>query len=408
MKQLLGLLFTVLICCAIFFLLNSPRLENFKRRARLLEQTKPRECSICMDDSVSNFMTRCRHHFHQECLNQCLHGKTTCPCPMCRTSITGNGSLEGLLAGTTGISISPSVRSLLESHAWLDGLRTAISERDFACAAFLFRCLPLSIAQRLLLESFNPCDLNAIKFLVDNGAGGEDALLLAMMRDNLDILDIFINTYRDTPNQKGETPLHLAATYGRLNAIKRLVQRGADIEATDNNGCTPLHRAIQVGNIATVKTLLNLGASILARDHWGATSLHFAAGHSTVEMVQTVLDYQQDINAITTSGYNALSWAIRRGDPKLILLLYNNGARLLEKDACLLADLVSKRIIEPEQLQYRSLSNTQRPSDAPSFLQRCAISFRDQLDSWDAYFKRLAEIPDDTVRLQGLERRDVK
>jgi ankyrin len=47
----------------------------------------------------------------------------------------------------------------------------------------------------------------------------------------------------NTQNAIGQTPIHLAAKWGRLNVIKFLIEEGADLEITDRKGRTPLHEA---------------------------------------------------------------------------------------------------------------------------------------------------------------------
>lgn len=47
----------------------------------------------------------------------------------------------------------------------------------------------------------------------------------------------------NTQNAIGQTPIHLAAKWGRLNVIKFLIEAGADLEITDRKGRTPLHEA---------------------------------------------------------------------------------------------------------------------------------------------------------------------
>ena len=46
-------------------------------------------------------------------------------------------------------------------------------------------------------------------------------------------------------NYKGKTGLHYAAKAGFLNVINLLIEKGADLDATDNNGETPLFDAIR-------------------------------------------------------------------------------------------------------------------------------------------------------------------
>lgn len=47
----------------------------------------------------------------------------------------------------------------------------------------------------------------------------------------------------NTQNAIGQTPIHLAAKWGRLNVIKFLIEAGADLEITDRKGRKPLHEA---------------------------------------------------------------------------------------------------------------------------------------------------------------------
>ena len=72
-------------------------------------------------------------------------------------------------------------------------------------------------------------------------------------------------------NNKGRTPLHLAAMWGYIRVIQYLLDRGADINARDNKGYTPLHYAAEGCETRAVKLLLRRGADPTARNAEGKT-----------------------------------------------------------------------------------------------------------------------------------------
>lgn len=92
-------------------------------------------------------------------------------------------------------------------------------------------------------------------------------------------------------NQNGETPLHLAAGYGRLETVQKLLMAGAKVNARDNLNYTPLHRAAEgqwgvTGWEGTggresqhedvVRLLLSNDADPTLRDSFGRTPLDVA------------------------------------------------------------------------------------------------------------------------------------
>ena len=48
-------------------------------------------------------------------------------------------------------------------------------------------------------------------------------------------------------NESGSTPLYDAASMGRLEVVKLLLARGADVNAANKAGATPLHAAVANG-----------------------------------------------------------------------------------------------------------------------------------------------------------------
>lgn len=80
----------------------------------------------------------------------------------------------------------------------------------------------------------------------------------------------------DSRDQKGRTPLHLAAEKGNIRSVRVLVEGGADRNARCNDGRTPLHRAAATGDRRMVEMLLEIGADPTITDDRGRSSLDIA------------------------------------------------------------------------------------------------------------------------------------
>jgi hypothetical protein len=69
--------------------------------------------------------------------------------------------------------------------------------------------------------------------------------------------------------QGGGTPLHWAALHGNVELVRRLIERGANINAMDNVGRTPLFPAAANGHVEVLKLLLAYGADVRAMNYRG-------------------------------------------------------------------------------------------------------------------------------------------
>ena len=79
--------------------------------------------------------------------------------------------------------------------------------------------------------------------------------------------------------------LLFACENGQLNAVKYLVEHGADVNAKDNLGRAPLSFAAERGNLELVKYLVDHGADVNAV-YFGGTPLRNAAGNGSLELVK--------------------------------------------------------------------------------------------------------------------------
>ena len=70
----------------------------------------------------------------------------------------------------------------------------------------------------------------------------------------------------------GYTPLHCAASEGRLELLTLLIQSGVNVDAVTDYGTTSLHLAARKGAADCVKVLLAAGADVHARSNAGRSA----------------------------------------------------------------------------------------------------------------------------------------
>lgn len=78
-------------------------------------------------------------------------------------------------------------------------------------------------------------------------------------------------------DEKGNTPLHYAASYNDSEAIDTLLALKVSLEATDNKGRTAMHWAAGNGGADAIRLLHARGASLEALNADGETPLRYAA-----------------------------------------------------------------------------------------------------------------------------------
>jgi ankyrin repeat protein len=87
--------------------------------------------------------------------------------------------------------------------------------------------------------------------------------------------------------EDGEGPLHEAALGGSVEVITLLLDHGAAIDAPDReSGATPLMIAASLGRTNAVAVLLRRGANPVLRDHAGHTALDRALKAENSEVVK--------------------------------------------------------------------------------------------------------------------------
>jgi ankyrin repeat protein len=114
----------------------------------------------------------------------------------------------------------------------------------------------------------------AIKVDAENAAG-ETPLMMASMRGDIDAMRRLLDKGSQL-NRKGWTPLHYAASGPSLEALELLLSRGADIEAASPNGTTPVMMAARYGSDDAAFALVKKGADTRKKNDKGLNAADFA------------------------------------------------------------------------------------------------------------------------------------
>lgn len=124
----------------------------------------------------------------------------------------------------------------------------------------------------------------------------------------------------------GFSPLGLAAFFKREDAVRALLEHGADPSRASANAMkvTPLHSAVaDGGNSAIAKMLITAGADVNAAQRHGWTPLHGAAASGDAEIVRLLLARGADAHATHDGGATALDLARDNGHSEAAALLHD-------------------------------------------------------------------------------------
>ncbi len=208
-----------------------------------------------------------------------------------------------------------------------------------------------------------------------NPPKGSSALILAVENGHFDLALELVKAGADPNDQRsGYTPLHVMTWVrkpqrgedegappplgsGKLSSvqfIKKLVERGADVNAQLKNGkggpglwnkvgATPFLMAAATADTVYMRLLVELGANPLLGNVDNCTPLMVACGigvgsaaanetageePEVLEAAQLLLDLGIDVNAVDANGETAMHGAAYKNLPKVVQFLADKGAKI--------------------------------------------------------------------------------
>ncbi|EAT38489.1 AAEL009626-PA, partial [Aedes aegypti] len=175
---------------------------------------------------------------------------------------------------------------------------------------------------------------DCVKHLLVRGAGintqannGQTAFHIAAQENHPDCMkQLLRNQSLDVTikDKKGFTALHYAATWGIVEHLKQIVERGASddiLNAQTNEGET-LHYATSNDLEDYTVLLIRRGANLNVQALNGKTPLHVAIEHRNMNAIQKLCDRETiNFNLRDDSGCTALQFAIKHGVEECIELL---------------------------------------------------------------------------------------
>lgn len=173
---------------------------------------------------------------------------------------------------------------------WQTLLHRALDENNEDIACFLIR---------------SGCDVNSPRRPSPTGEGDEEA-------------------------HDGQTPLHLACSWGLERVTEALIEHGADINVQDAEGKTPIQVAISNQNFNIINLLLsNAHVDLNTRDKFGCTAFATAMSIKNNKAASAILKKEPTAaERHDGKGRNFLHVAVQKGDLESVLFLMSIGVNI--------------------------------------------------------------------------------
>ncbi len=158
--------------------------------------------------------------------------------------------------------------------------------------------------------------------------------LKAIENEHTEAIHVFLSSGIDLEikDERGWTPLMIAAANGQEKLTRLLIHSGARLTARDVNGFTPLHWAAFKGMPNIVELLLSKEVDMDSQSKFKWTPLMQACTRGHLEVCAILVAAGANLDLANSEGSTALQIASSKGFHGIVELLIANGAGRNEKD----------------------------------------------------------------------------
>lgn len=123
------------------------------------------------------------------------------------------------------------------------------------------------------------------------------------------------------------TPLHYAASAGKIKVVKFLIRKGANLQVKNNYGWTVLHSSSYRGHTSISDLLITSGINIEEMDAFGWTPLFRAIQGGHKSMIEFLVIQGANTNVTDRDGHTPLYLSVVDGKRGIIEYLLEKGAK---------------------------------------------------------------------------------
>jgi ankyrin repeat protein len=188
----------------------------------------------------------------------------------------------------------------------------------------------LSVAQLLVARSYGFPSWRKLKSHVDALHDFGQQLINAVHAGDLDTIRKVLDSHPELVNAGADLPrldrpsdtvamrlIHLAIAEAKVDVLRLLIERGADLNARNADGRLPLHDCFELNHDDFAKILLDAGA---------VPDVCAAAAYGMHDQLQQILTSDPAAANDLTTGNSPLGWAAYGHQPESATILFQHGA----------------------------------------------------------------------------------